>query len=83
MNIKDLNSIEQLEQFLTRSQSVAFLVASSADESYQGIQRTLVKFIYPSLNKRSKGRTNFLPTSALFFDQIQLFDLFSRPVRLP
>lgn len=55
MNIKDLNSIEQLEQFLTGSQSVAFLVASSTDESYQGIQRTLVKFRYPSLNKRSKG----------------------------
>ncbi|MEQ1531187.1 MAG: hypothetical protein ABL925_17865 [Methylococcales bacterium] len=29
MNIKDLNTIEQLEQFLTGSQSLAFLVASS------------------------------------------------------
>ena len=55
MNIKDLNTIEQLEQFLTGSQAVAFLVASSTDECYQGIQRTLVKFRYPSLNKRSKG----------------------------
>lgn len=47
MYIKDLNSIEQLEQFLTGSQCVAFLVASSADECYQGIQRTLVKIQIP------------------------------------
>ena len=44
MNINDLNTIEQLEQFLTGSQAVAFLVASSKDECYLGIQRTLVKF---------------------------------------
>jgi hypothetical protein len=55
MNINDLNTIEQLEQFLTGSQPVAFLVASSKDECYLSIQRTLVKFRYPSLNKRSKG----------------------------
>jgi transposase InsO family protein len=55
MNIKDPNTIEQLEQFLTCSQAAAFLVASSTDECYQGIQRTLVKFRYPSLNKRPKG----------------------------
>ena len=47
MNINDLNTIEQLEQFLTGSQAVAFLVASSKEECYQGIQRTLVKFRYP------------------------------------
>ena len=44
-----------MEQFLTGSQAVAFLVASSKDECYLGIQRTLVKFRYTSLNKRSKG----------------------------
>ena len=55
MNINDLNTIEQMEQFLTGSQAVAFLVASSKDECYLGIQRTLVKFRYTSLNKRSKG----------------------------
>jgi hypothetical protein len=44
MNIKDLNTIEQLELFLTGSQAVAFLVASSTDECYQGIQRTPFKF---------------------------------------
>ena len=55
MNINDLNTIEQMEQFLTGSQAVAFLVASSKDECYLGIQRTLVKFRCTSLNKRSKG----------------------------
>ena len=47
MNINDLNTIEQMEQFLTGSQAVAFLVASSKDECYLGIQRTLVKFDIP------------------------------------
>ena len=42
MNINDLKTIEQLEQFLTGSQAVAFLVAGSQDECYQGIQHSLV-----------------------------------------
>ena len=54
-NINDLNSIEQTKQFLADGQAVAFLVASRKDEYYRGIQRTLVKFRYASLNKRSKG----------------------------
>ncbi len=55
MNINDLKTIEQLEQFLTGTQSIAFLVASNKKEIYRDIQRTLVKFRYPSLNKASKG----------------------------
>ena len=55
MNINDLNTIEQLEQFLTGSQAVAFLVASSQDECYRGIQRILVKFRYAAQKKYSKG----------------------------
>jgi hypothetical protein len=51
----NLNTIEQMEPFLTGIQAVAFLVASSKDECYRGIQRTLIKFRYASLNKRSKG----------------------------
>ncbi|MFA5924803.1 MAG: hypothetical protein WC856_26550 [Methylococcaceae bacterium] len=49
MNVNDPNIIEQMEQFLTGSQAVAFLVASSKDECNRGIQRTLVKFRYSSL----------------------------------
>lgn len=55
MNIKDLKTIAQLEQFLTGTQTITFVVASSKHESYQEIQRTLVKFRYYSLNKASKG----------------------------
>lgn len=50
MNINDLATLEQLEQFLTGSQAVAFLVASRTDECNQGIRSTLVKFKYPSLD---------------------------------
>jgi transposase InsO family protein len=55
MNINDLNTIEQLEHFLAGSQPVAFVVAGNKDECYRGIQRTLVKFRYATLNKPSKG----------------------------
>ena len=55
MNVNDLNAIEQMEQFLTGSQVVAFLVASSKDECNRSIRRTLIKFRYSSLKKRSKG----------------------------
>ncbi len=55
MNINDLNIFEQLEQFLTGSQAIAFLVAGSKEACYRSIQRTLVKFRYSSLDKRSKG----------------------------
>jgi len=55
MNINDLKTIEKLEQFLTGTQSIAFLVASNKKEIYRDIQRTLVKFRYPTLNKGSKG----------------------------
>jgi transposase InsO family protein len=55
MNINDLKTIEQLEQFLTGTQSIAFLVASNKKDIYRDIQRTLVKFRYPTLTKGSKG----------------------------
>ena len=55
MNINDLTTIEQLEQFLTGTQSIAFLVASNKKDIYRDIQRTLFRFRYPTLNKGSKG----------------------------
>ena len=55
MNINDLTTIEQLEQFLTGTQSIAFLVASNKKDIYRDIQRTLVRFRYSTLNKGSKG----------------------------
>ena len=35
MNINDLNTIEQLELFLTGNHAVAFLAASGKDECYR------------------------------------------------
>ncbi len=55
MNLNDLNTIEQLNDFLSGSQSVAFVVADSKEASYRGIQRILVKFRYATLSKPSKG----------------------------
>lgn len=55
MNINDLKTIEQLEQFLSGTQAVAFVVASSHQDIYRDIQRTLVIFRYPTLDKASKG----------------------------
>ncbi|SJM92681.1 conserved hypothetical protein [Crenothrix polyspora] len=55
MNINDLKTIAQLEQFLTGTQSVAFVVASTKRDIYQDIQRTLAIFRYPALDKPSKG----------------------------
>jgi transposase InsO family protein len=55
MNINDLKTIEQLEQFLTGTQAIAFVVASSKQDIYRDIQRTLVVFRYPALDKASKG----------------------------
>ena len=55
MNINDLKTIEQVEQFLTGTQAVAFLVTDSKDECYRGIKRILLRFKYTSLNKRSRG----------------------------
>ncbi len=55
MNINDLKTIEQLEQFLTSTQAIAFVVASSKQDICRDIQRTQVIFKYPVLDKVSKG----------------------------
>ena len=54
MNINDLNTLEQLKQFLTGSQAVAFFVASSKDRCYQGSGDT------PSLKNVQKAVVSFL-----------------------
>jgi transposase InsO family protein len=55
MNINDLKTVGQLEQFLSGTQAIAFVVASSKQDIYRDIQRTLVIFRYPVLDKASKG----------------------------
>jgi hypothetical protein len=63
MNINDLKTIEQLEQFLTGTQSIAFLVASNKKDIYRDIQRTLVKFRYAALNCQSALKSIHLTAS--------------------
>ena len=68
MNINDLNTLEQLELFLTGNQSVAFLAASNKDECYRGMifwsLKAAAYCCIPRLCywriRDTKGRTNII-----------------------
>jgi hypothetical protein len=53
MNINDINTIEQLKQILTGSQTIAFLIASSAVECFRGI------LMIRRLNNYEKNTQNY------------------------
>ena len=55
MKLEDLTTIDQLEDFLTGTQAVAFSVISDKDACYRWIQRELVKFRYRRLSRQGKG----------------------------
>lgn len=55
MKLEDLNTIEQLIEFLCGTQAVAFSVSDDKGACYRWIQRELVKFRYPSLPRAHKG----------------------------
>lgn len=55
MKLEDLTTIEQLEDFLSGTQSVAFSVISDKDACYRWIQGELVKFRYLQLSRQRKG----------------------------
>jgi transposase InsO family protein len=55
MNIKNLNTIVDLENFIQGNQTVAFTVLGDKNERYQFVQKTLIKFRYTSLTKPDKG----------------------------
>jgi len=55
MKLEDLKTIEQLQDFLSGTQSVAFSIASDKDICYQWIQGELAKFSYLSLPRADKG----------------------------
>jgi hypothetical protein len=55
MTLKELTTIDQLEQFLAGSQICVYEVHSGADERYRWIQNNLKQFSYPRLSKREKG----------------------------
>lgn len=55
MKLEDLTTIEQLTDFLSGTQAVAFSVISDKDACYRWIQGELVKFHYLTLCRADKG----------------------------
>jgi transposase InsO family protein len=55
MKLEDLTTIDQLEDFLTGTQAVAFSVIRDKDAGYRWIQGELVKFRYRRLARQGKG----------------------------
>lgn len=55
MNIDNLTSITQMEEFLEGSQAIAFAIAVNADERYLFIEKVLKRFAYTRLKRREKG----------------------------
>ena len=55
MKLEDLTTINQLTDFLSGTQAVAFSVISDKDACYRWIQGELVKFRYLRLSRQGKG----------------------------
>jgi transposase InsO family protein len=55
MKLEDLTTIDQLTDFLSGTQAVAFSVISDTDACYRWIQGELVKFRYLKLPRQEKG----------------------------
>ncbi len=55
MNEARLTTIEQIEEFLSASNSVEFTAAGDAGERYRHISRVLKRFDYPGRKKRERG----------------------------
>lgn len=55
MNVNELSTIQPLSSFLAGTQPVIFCINEDKGTVYQTISKTLSKFAYSSLNKRSKG----------------------------
>jgi transposase InsO family protein len=55
MKLEDLTTIDQLEDFLSGTQAVAFSVISDKDACYRWIEGELVKFRYLKLSRQGKG----------------------------
>jgi len=55
MKLEDLTTIDQLRDFLSGTQSVAFSVAGDKDACYRWIQRELVRFRYLQCVRQDKG----------------------------
>ena len=55
MNLDNLTQIDQLAEFLSGTQTVAFSVLSSPAARYEWVQKTLVRFRYLTLSRADQG----------------------------
>ncbi len=55
MKLEDLKTIDQLSEFLSGTQAVAFSIILDKDDCYRWIQAALYKFHYRKLGKQDKG----------------------------
>ena len=55
MKLEDLKTIDQLSEFLSGTQAVAFSIILDKDDCYRWIQGALYKFHYRKLGKQDKG----------------------------
>ena len=55
MNLDNLTSIDQLAEFLSGTQTVAFSVLSHPAARYEWVQKTLVRFRYLTLSRPHQG----------------------------
>jgi transposase InsO family protein len=55
MKLEDLTTVDQLTDFLSGTQAVAFSVLGNTDAGYRWIQGVLVKFQYLTLSRKDKG----------------------------
>ena len=55
MKLKDLRTIDQLREFQSGTQAVAFSIMDDKDACYRWVQAELVRFRYLSLRRQDKG----------------------------
>lgn len=55
MNLDNLTSIDQLAEFLSGTQTVAFSVLSGPAARYEWVQKTLIRFRYLTLSRGDQG----------------------------
>ena len=55
MNLDSLETLEQIEEFLSGTQPVAFGIASTKQERYDWLQKTLIKWNYQTRSRRERG----------------------------
>ncbi|MDA8119006.1 MAG: hypothetical protein M0Z85_02935 [Gammaproteobacteria bacterium] len=55
MNLDNLTQVDQLAEFLSGTQTVAFSVLSSPAARYEWVQKTLVRFRYLTLSRADQG----------------------------